>query len=87
MKKLLAGLVLAGATAFSASASVITFDDSSFGGSGSTMFDEIDWDPDLENVEQTDSNGNGSIFGGADDFMEFGQTLMVNFKNTGFPNF
>ncbi|WP_240222015.1 flocculation-associated PEP-CTERM protein PepA [Rheinheimera hassiensis] len=87
MKKLLAGLVLAGATAFGASASVITFDDSSFGGSGSTMFDEIDWDPDLANVEQTDANGNGSIFGGADDFMEFGQTLMVNFKQSGMPNF
>jgi hypothetical protein len=87
MKKLLAGLFLAGATAFSASASVITFDDSSFGGSGSTMFDEIDWDPDLANVEQTDANGNGSIFGGADDFMEFGQTLMVNFKQSGMPNF
>lgn len=87
MKKLLAGLVLAGATAFGANASVITFDDSSFGGSGSTMFDEIDWDPDMAYVTQTDSNGNGSIFGGKDDFMEFGQTLMVNFKQAGMPNF
>ena len=87
MKKLLAGLVLAGAAAFNANASVITFDDSSFGGTGSTMFDEIDWDPDLASVTQTDTSGNGSIFGGPDDFMEFGQTLLVNFKNTGFPNY
>lgn len=87
MKKLLAGLFLAGATAFSAHASVITFDDSSFGGTGDTMFNEIDWDPDTANVTQTDTNGNGSIFGGQDEFFEFGQTLMVNFKNTGFPNF
>ena len=47
MKKLLAGLILAGATAFNASASVIMFDDSSFGGTGNTFFNEIDWDPDL----------------------------------------
>lgn len=87
MKKLLAGLILAGATAFNASASVIMFDDSSFGGTGNTFFNEIDWDPDLAQVTQTDTNGNGSIFGGQDDFMEFGQTLMVNFKNTGMPNF
>lgn len=87
MKKLLAGLALAGAAAFNVNASVITFDDSSFGGSGSTMFNEIDWDPDTANVTQTDTNGNGSIFGGPDAFLEFGHTLMVNFKNTGQPNF
>lgn len=87
MKKLLAGLILAGATAFNASASVIMFDDSSFGGTGNTFFDQIDWDEDDAYVTQTDSNGNGSIFGGADDFMEFGQTLMVNFKQAGLPNF
>lgn len=87
MKKLLAGLFLAGATAFGANASVITFDDTSFGGTGDTMFNEIDWDPDTAHVTQTDTNGNGSIFGGPDEFFEFGQSLMVNFKNTGFPNF
>jgi hypothetical protein len=86
MKKLLAGLALAGAAAFSVNASVITFDDSSFGGSGSILFDEIDWDPDTANVTQTDTNANADIFGGPDFFSEFGQTLLVNFKNTGFPN-
>uniref|UniRef100_A0A486XRP1 Ice-binding protein C-terminal domain-containing protein n=1 Tax=Rheinheimera sp. BAL341 TaxID=1708203 RepID=A0A486XRP1_9GAMM len=80
MKKVIAGLVLAGAAAFNANASVIEFDDSAFGGTGSVFFDQLDWRPDEALVTQTDTNGNGSIFFGQDDFIEFGTTRLVNFN-------
>lgn len=80
MKKVIAGLVLAGAGAFNANASVIEFDDSLFGGTGSVFFDQLDWRPDEAIVTQTDTNGNGSIFFGQDDFIEYGTTRLVNFN-------
>ena len=80
MKKLVASLVLGGMTAFNASASILYFDDSTFGGTGVT-FDKIDWNAgDVGHVTQTDSNGNGSMVGGYDAFTEFGSTILTNFQ-------
>lgn len=79
MKKTLLALALgAGLLSSPSQASVITFDDTTFGGSGVT-FDMIDWSPDVANVAQTDA-GNGTIFGNElDTFIEFGSTFLVNF--------
>lgn len=83
MKKSLVALtLLAGMTAMNANATLIDFDDSSFGGTGIT-FDEIDWNVDLGNVTQTDT-GDGQVFTGQyDNFAEWGQTVLVNFLNAG----
>mgnify|MGYP000270928372 CR=1 FL=1 len=77
MKKLLLTTLLS-AAAFTANADVVEFDDSSFGGSGSVVFDFLDFDSDLANVTQTD-DGDGAITG-IDSFTEFGSTDLVNFK-------
>lgn len=80
MKKLVASLVLAGMTAFNASASILYFDDSTFGGTGVT-FDAVDWKSgDTGNVTQTDTNNNGSMFGAGDSFTEFGSTVLTSFQ-------
>jgi len=77
MKKLLIASLLS-ATAFTATADVVEFDDSSFGGSG-VVFDFLDFDADLATVSQTDSDNSGDITG-LDSFTEFGSTDLVNFK-------
>jgi hypothetical protein len=89
MKKLLLASLIT-ATSFGASASaVITFDDSSFGGTavGGVVYDGIDFDQDSATVTQTDTDSNGHVVGGNEDFTEFGNTEAVNFKlgsmNTG----
>jgi len=83
-KTLLAMTLLAGLSTMNANATVINFNDSTFGGSGVT-FDSIDWTPDTAKVVQTDT-GNGTIFGGqADLFQETGSTFLVNFLNSNAP--
>lgn len=81
MKKLLLASLITGAS-FAASADVVTFDDSSFNATpgSEVVFDFIDFDADLADVTQTDTDGNGHIVGGAEDFSEFGSTDVVNFK-------
>lgn len=83
MKKSLVALtLLAGMTAMNANATLIDFDDSTFGGTGIT-FDKIDWDDSTGTVKQTDT-GDALVFTGQyDKFEEWGQTVLVNFKNAG----
>lgn len=76
MKKSLVALtLLAGMTGMNANATLISFDDSSFGGTG-VQFDQIDWTPDSATVSQKDT-GDGIISANPDLFSEFGQTMMV----------
>lgn len=79
-KLLLASLITA--TSFGAAASsVITFDYSSFNGTAGSevVFDFIDYDTDLANVTQVDTDLSGDITG-TEDFSEIGSTDVVNFK-------
>lgn len=80
MKKLLLASLITGAS-FAASADVVTFDDSSFNATPGSeiVFDFIDFDADLAEVTQTDTDGNGNI-SGTEAFSEFGSTDVVNFK-------
>jgi len=80
MKKLLLASLITGAS-FTATASVITFDDSSFNGTpgSEVVFDFIDYDTDRAQVSQTDTDGNGFITG-VEAFSEMGSTDVVNFK-------
>lgn len=79
MKKSLVALtLLAGMTGMNANATLISFDDSSLGGTG-VVFDTIDWKPDTSHVTQTDT-GNGVVDSVFDNFSEFGNTLLVNFQ-------
>ena len=81
MKKLLLASLIAGAS-FTASADVVTFDTTSFGGSMVT-FDFIDMDADIAQVTQTDDNASAATAGtllGAEEFSEMGSTDVVNFK-------
>lgn len=76
MKKSLVALtLLAGMTGMNANATLINFDDSTFGGTG-VQFDQIDWAPDSASVKQKDT-GDGAITATPDLFTEFGQTMMV----------
>ncbi len=76
-KKVLAAVV-AGFISTGASATVLTFDDTAAGGSNGLIdFDSIDFNFDEADVTQTD-DGDGTI-GGADNFVEFGDTFAVNF--------
>lgn len=80
MKKLLLASLIT-ATSFGASANaVITFDDSSFGGSGVT-FNALDFNFDVATVSQTDTDTNGNA-SGLEAFSEFGTTDLVNFLLT-----
>ncbi len=81
MKKSLVALtLLAGMTAMNANATLITFNDSAFTGSASSVvFNTIDWKPDTSTVIQTDT-GNGVVDSTFDTFVEFGSTLLVNFQ-------
>lgn len=82
MKKSLVALtLLAGMTTMNANATLINFDDSTFGGTGA-QFDEIDWNPDVGTVKQTDT-GDGILSAQYDNFAEWGSTLLVNFLNNG----
>jgi|GEM_PF-1051668 len=80
MKKLLLASLITGSS-FAASADVITFDDSSFNGTpgSEVVFDFIDYDTDLAQVTQTDSDMNGNITVN-EEFSETGSTDIVNFK-------
>jgi hypothetical protein len=82
MKKLLLATLVTAAS-FSATAydSVLTFDDSSFNATpgSEVVFDFIDFDSDIADVTQTDTDGNGNITG-VEDFSEVGSTDLVNFK-------
>ncbi|WP_077338739.1 flocculation-associated PEP-CTERM protein PepA [Pseudocolwellia agarivorans] len=81
MKKLLLASLITSAS-FAATADVVTFNDSSFNGTpgSEVVFDFIDFDADLAQVTQTDTDGNGLLGGGAEAFSEFGSTDIVNFK-------
>ncbi|WP_077343466.1 flocculation-associated PEP-CTERM protein PepA [Pseudocolwellia agarivorans] len=80
MNKLLLASLITG-TSFTASADVITFNDSSFNGTpgSEVIFDFIDYDPDIATVTQIDTDLSGDIAGN-DAFSEFGATDVVNFK-------
>jgi hypothetical protein len=83
MKKSLVALtLLAGMTAMNANATLINFDDSSFGGTG-VVFDEIDWNVDVGNVTQTDTGDGLALSAQPDIFSEWGQTVLVNLLNGG----
>ena len=84
MKKLLIASLVTAAS-FSASASVLTFDDSSFGGSGAVNFYGLDFTDAVSNVTQSDADGSGDITG-TDNFSELGDALAVSFDDgTIFP--
>ncbi|XPF93401.1 flocculation-associated PEP-CTERM protein PepA [Colwellia sp. RE-S-Sl-9] len=80
MKKLLLASLITSAS-FAASADVVTFNDSSFNGTPGSeiVFDFIDFDADLADVTQTDTDHSGDITG-TEAFSEFGSTDIVNFK-------
>jgi len=80
MKKLLLATLITGAS-LTATADVVVFDDSSFNGmmGSEVVFDFIDYDSDVADVTQTDTDMSGDITG-AEDFSEMGSTDVVNFK-------
>ena len=80
MKKLLLASLITSAS-FAATADVVTFNDSSFNGTpgSEVVFDFIDFDSDLAQVTQTDTDFSGDITG-TEDFSELGSTDIVNFK-------
>ena len=81
MTKLTKSLVAAGLLTLgtAASATTITFDDSSLGGDNLFDFDSISLLSYDATVTQTDSNGDGTLFG-PDDFIEIGITGTVSFN-------
>jgi hypothetical protein len=78
MKKLLLTSLITAASFGVSASSVITFDDSSFGGTG-VVFDLIQFDSDMANVTQTDTDLSGDAFG-LETFSEFGETDAVVFS-------
>lgn len=78
-KTLLASLITS--LSFYSSADVLTFDDSSFNGTvgSEVIFDFIDYDPDIAQATQTDSDNNGTLKV-KEAFSETGSTDIVNFK-------
>jgi hypothetical protein len=80
MKKLLLASLIT-ATSFGASASVLTFDDTSFGGSGNVSLYGIDFDDAISSVTQSDGTGGSGDITGTDNFSEFGDALAVSFDD------